>query len=74
MKKSTVIAQAEQQLSHPLRDAANVFVLPLLQRTKKILMLMIRNNGTTLVRARNKIAILVNSTAVYFPSVINLVY
>ena len=59
MRKSTVIVLAEVQLSHLLLDEANEFVLLPSQRTKKILMVMIRNYGTAAVPARNKIAILI---------------
>ena len=43
MRKSTAIVQAEVQLSHLLLVEANEFALQPCQRTKKILVVMIRN-------------------------------
>ena len=59
MRKSTVIVQAEVLLSHLVLVEANEFVPWLSQRTKKILMEMIRNDNAASVSARNKDAILV---------------
>jgi hypothetical protein len=58
MRESTLIVQAEAQLRHLPPVEASEFVLPLFLRTRRILMVMIRNCCTALVLARNKNAIL----------------